>query len=75
MDNFEKRSEGQLYEKESQNSDSPDCIFQFILDDKESSTLSHKPEKNEYKIQVETNLKEPVCFCLIYFQTSVIGDG
>lgn len=40
------------------------------------SSLSQKPERNEYKIQVETNLKDPVINIYYFtFQNSMIGDA
>jgi hypothetical protein len=76
MDNFEKESEDQEEDNLTDSSHGNSFIFQFIFDEKEPSSLSHKPERNEYKIQVETNLKDPVSFSQCFtFQTSMIEDA
>jgi hypothetical protein len=73
MDNFKGQGSEEDSSPLSDSSFPNSFLFKFIFDEKENSTLSQKPERSEYKIRVETNLKEPVPTSLhAYLKCSLI---
>ena len=50
----------------SQSSDGSDYIYNFIFEDSDYSHHVLKSERSEYKIRVETDLKDPVLYFIPY---------
>ena len=65
MDNFENKNEERDCDLDSDSSEGNDLLFQFIFGEKESAAHALKRDHNEYRIRVDTDLKEPVRILLI----------
>ena len=60
MDNFENQNEERDSEFDSDSTDGNNLLFQFIFGEKDSTANTQKSDRNEYKIRVNTDLKDPV---------------
>ena len=65
MDNFENKNEERDCDLDSDSSEGNDLLFQFIFGEKESTLHNQKRDHNEYRIRVDTDLKDPVRILLI----------
>lgn len=66
MENFENQNGQRESENESESSDGSDLLYEFIFGKNGSKMSPPKNERNEYRIRVDTDLKNPVTILFFF---------
>ena len=75
MEYFENQNGQRDSENESDSSDGNDLLFQFIFGKKNSKQSPLKNDRNEYRIRVDTDLKDPVNILYVFMIFRLLRGG